>query len=235
MKLDVSRRPFAVLLLSILTFSCSSAPIDSDQKAVWMDTCKSYNTALQSYIGKSVWFNPAGQLVDYQEKSSDYPPPFSEVKITDVSVTCTPITEEPGNITDYRYVGKPDNQKTTFSLSKGDKSWHIALANPDLTSINNFDAFFYQETAPPDSTLLPWNPQLKYPKVRWKMVVDLLQGKKYKLGVSRDEMTFIKGHPSHVNTTDVAGGHNEQWVYQGYASSDYFYFDGGKLTAIQQQ
>ena len=62
--------------------------------------------------------------------------------------------------------------------------------------------------------LLPWNPMAKYPKVRWKLVSDLLKRGKYQLGVSKDEAIFMKGHPSQINTTDVAGGHSEQWVLQ---------------------
>jgi hypothetical protein len=227
----------AIIAASVAITSCASDPVVA-KKAEWEQACKNHENDLKSFIGKSVWFNPVGQLVDYQEKPDNYPVPFSELKIADVSVKCVPdFIEEPAyqpgaHMYKYLYSDPPNHQLTTFIVSDGVKRWPIAILGPDLALSTQFDLFFYQDPDKRDGVLLPWNPKVRYPKVHWKTVSDLIHREKYRLGISKDELIFLRGHPTEIHTTDVSGNHNEQWVYEG--SSDYFYFDNGKLTVIQQ-
>jgi hypothetical protein len=212
---------------SIAITSCASDPV-AGEKAEWVKACKTHEDELKGFVGKTVWFNPIGQLGDYRENPNKYPVPFSETNIVDVSVKCVPALADqpeyqPGEgMYKHLYDSPPDNQDAIFTVSDGEKKWPITF-HPNFT----------QDPDNLDSVLLPWNPKVKYPKVRWKMEIDLLRRGKYRLGISKDELIFMRGHPTEINTTDVTGNHNEQWVYEG-TDSEYFYFDNGKLTVIQQ-
>lgn len=52
-----------------------------------------------------------------------------------------------------------------------------------------------------------------------------------KLGMTQEEVRACGwGNPSSINTTTTARGTHEQWVYDGRS---YLYFQGNRLTAIQ--
>lgn len=55
---------------------------------------------------------------------------------------------------------------------------------------------------------------------------------KPKVGMTRQEAINAMGQPIRSNVTEGAFGRHEQWIYETYGTS-YFYFDDGKLTSWQ--
>lgn len=54
--------------------------------------------------------------------------------------------------------------------------------------------------------------------------------------IGMSDLDFLHGRrfPDQTNTTIVQGMRHEQWVYRSGPDKGYYYFDNGKLSAIQQ-
>jgi hypothetical protein len=65
----------------------------------------------------------------------------------------------------------------------------------------------------------------RYGTSAWKNVLN----QKVLIGWPRELCRYSWGEPNDINKTTTSSGTHEQWVY----SSNYLYFENGKLTAIQ--
>ena len=111
-------------------------PSDADKKTDWIRECNEHEAALKKFIGKSTWYNPAGQLVDFHERPNDFPAPFTELKILDITANCS--AHDPANETDrYWYQLPPDHGQVIFSVSSGREE----LENLDLLRLNCSEQF----------------------------------------------------------------------------------------------
>ncbi|OOQ60918.1 SH3 domain-containing protein [Mucilaginibacter pedocola] len=55
-----------------------------------------------------------------------------------------------------------------------------------------------------------------------------------KLGITTDDMVRLAGRPTDINSTYTKDYIHQQWVYQKEGEkTKYYYFENGKLTAIQ--
>jgi hypothetical protein len=53
------------------------------------------------------------------------------------------------------------------------------------------------------------------------------------LGMKSTMVYEIMGQPKHINTTSTRYSNHEQWVYENGIKTEYYYFDNGILTTIQ--
>lgn len=73
------------------------------------------------------------------------------------------------------------------------------------------------------------NPKDKYPDIS-EEIWGLIQKGKVRIGMTEKECELSWGKPKKINTTVSSSGRQQQWVYSAVS---YLYFDGGKLTSIQ--
>jgi hypothetical protein len=60
----------------------------------------------------------------------------------------------------------------------------------------------------------------------------MIQSHSVKIGVSKLACSLSWGEPENKNSTISKGVNREQWIY---GTESYLYFEGDKLTSIQQQ
>ena len=53
------------------------------------------------------------------------------------------------------------------------------------------------------------------------------------IGMTANFIYDILGQPTHINNSTYSWGTESQWVYERYGKTEYYYFKGNKLTAIQ--
>lgn len=73
------------------------------------------------------------------------------------------------------------------------------------------------------------DPRTKYPDIS-NEIWELIQDRKVRVGMTELECELSWGRPEKINSTISDSGKQQQWVY---STSSYLYFEGGRLTTIQ--
>jgi len=166
--------------------------------------------AKKKWMGKTV-YSKARKILTYNEKLDKY----GEVKVK---------IGEPLKVVDiFRGFAWENNRLWVVVRTQDAKEGFIKTR----FSWTNSYTDEWTDKRPWEDELFGFNPRVKY---KWSEEIwGLINNGKIRIGMNQEQVRLSWGKPQEINKDIYGSSVHEQWIY----GEQYLYFEGGKLTAMQ--